>query len=393
MTTPATQDSGTAMRESNAVVAVAVTGLFGKYDYTLSLGTDQRCLILYGPNGAGKTVILRMLHALFAPESHMEVFGSYPFRSFTVTLADHSIVDITSAGSRIELSLTQPGAERLVTSATLIHFRSPILYPTPDWLKLVRDSTRVWLIETDRVILFEDRRKPDPVHQSAEDLASQLKAAATEYAAHAQALDRTFPRRFIEGAYTVASRADLPARLEAVFAGFDRMQRIGLLASSDTPVVSTLPADLPDHMLGFLSLYADDAREKLDPINDFAERVEMFAQQIHSWLDDKIITITPEQGFFIDDKQTRARIPFAGLSSGERHLLVMWHELLFMTPRGALVLIDEPEISWHVSWQKRFLDDLLRVSEVVGFTTVIATHSPFIPGPHLDLTFALGRAE
>ena len=169
------------------------------------------------------------------------------------------------------------------------------------------------------------------------------------------------------------------------------MQRIGLLASTDAPVLSVLPDDLEEHKLRFLSLYADDARLKLEPINDFAERVELFVQQVHDWLDDKTITITPRAGFVIHDKRTRDLIPFQGLSSGERHLLVMWHELLFSTPRGALVLIDEPEISWHVSWQKRFLDDLLRVSAVVGFTTIIATHSPFIPGEHLDLTFPLGQ--
>jgi len=418
MSTSAGQDDSAVTRESNAVVEVAVTGLFGKFDHTLALGDDRKCLILIGANGVGKTVILRMLYELFTVNGDLRVFRRYPFRSFRVTLADHTVVAVTPSGPhRLELALMQPGSPTMSTLVAMLplpgewteggledtdkstlDFIDLMRRGEDDamlWLKRVRDSTRVRLIETDRAMTGKGRTASDPVHRCADDLAQQLARAATDYAAHAQALDRTFPQRFIEGAYAVASRADLPARLDAVLAGFDRMQRIGLLAGADSPVpvLALELIGLDEHMIRFLSLYADDARQKLEPTNDFAERVELFIQQVHGWLDDKTVTITPRQGFAIDDKITRDRIPFAGLSSGERHLLVMWHELLFCTPRGALVLIDEPEISWHVSWQKRFLDDLLQVSAVVGFTTIIATHSPFIPGEHLDLICPMERPE
>ena len=412
MNTLAGPDDAVAARESNAIVEVTVTGLFGKFDHTFALGEERRCLVLIGANGVGKTVILRMLHALFADKGDLRVFCRYPFRTFTVALADRSTVAVTRSGPhRLELALAQPGSAKLNTLVSLPSLPNEwtdggvedptnldfidSMFRDEDgvllWLRRVRDSTQVRLIETDRAMTV--RASLDPVKRSAADLAQQLGRAATEYAAHAQALERTFPQRFLEGSYAVASRADLPARLGAVLAGFDRMQRIGLLAGTDAPVLSVLPDDLEEHKLRFLSLYADDASQKLEPINDFAERVELFTQQVHDWLDDKTITITPQQGFAIDDKLTKNRIPFAGLSSGERHLLVMWHELLLCTARGALVLIDEPEISWHVSWQKRFLDDLLRVSTVVGFTTIIATHSPFIPGEHLDLIVSMERQE
>ena len=68
------------------------------------------------------------------------------------------------------------------------------------------------------------------------------------------------------------------------------------------------------------------------------------------------------------------------LSSGEQHELVLLYDLLFNVQPGALVLIDEPEISLHVSWQKRFIEDLQRISRLVKFRSVVATHSPQIAG-------------
>jgi predicted ATP-binding protein involved in virulence len=43
-----------------------------------------------------------------------------------------------------------------------------------------------------------------------------------------------------------------------------------------------------------------------------------------------------------------------------------------------LVLIDEPEISLHVGWQKEFLADIIRIANVSSLRFIIATHSPQI---------------
>ncbi len=78
------------------------------------------------------------------------------------------------------------------------------------------------------------------------------------------------------------------------------------------------------------------------------------------------------------------------LSSGEQHELVLLHSLLFRVERGALLLIDEPELSLHVTWQTEFLEDLIRIAKQVGFSAVLATHSPYIVGKREDLMVRLG---
>lgn len=407
--------------ENNPVVSVEVRGLFKKFDHTLRLDGEQRCLVIYGGNGVGKTATLRMLHALFA--GSLRVFSEYPFENFLVQLGDGSEVSVAyRAPSALELSLVQPDAVPIVSVVSIgvvsiaeaqggrfqLSFFDAVGHQVasaappavPDWLARVRQSTNVRLIETDRTV----RRRAaastsrshdplDPVEWCAADLGRKLEQVATKYAAHAQSLDRTLPSRFVEGAYAVVSRTDLQPLLSAVLEGFNRMQKIGLLRDSDAPVLSSIPADIQDHHLRFLSLYATDARQKLVPVNSFAERVELFIEHVHLWLIDKRLTVTPGTGFSIADRETGERVPLAGLSSGEKHFLVMWHELLFCTSAGALVLIDEPEISWHVAWQKRFLEDLLAVANAVGCSVLIASHSPFIPGERIDLTSPLGAKD
>ena len=67
----------------------------------------------------------------------------------------------------------------------------------------------------------------------------------------------------------------------------------------------------------------------------------------------------------------------------------MLFELLFKVSPNTLVLIDEPEISLHVAWQKEFLNDLSKITELENIRVIVATHSPQIINEHWDLTVDL----
>ncbi|MNR19906.1 hypothetical protein D3C85_1367230 [compost metagenome] len=81
----------------------------------------------------------------------------------------------------------------------------------------------------------------------------------------------------------------------------------------------------------------------------------------------------------------------ASLSSGEQHLIVILGKLVFKTEPGSLVLIDEPEISFHPEWQEKFLDILESIRQINGFTSVVATHSPMVIGHRWDDTVELAE--
>ncbi len=84
--------------------------------------------------------------------------------------------------------------------------------------------------------------------------------------------------------------------------------------------------------------------------------------------------------------------PFTALSAGEIRLTEFYTDLFFNTPDGALLLIDEPEISMHIAWQFTLVDDIEEICRTLfGAHAIIATHSPQILGGHRDLQVDLGE--
>lgn len=71
-----------------------------------------------------------------------------------------------------------------------------------------------------------------------------------------------------------------------------------------------------------------------------------------------------------------AEFDINGLSSGEKQLFIRILSLKALNPIGALILVDEPEISLHPSWQQRIVEVYQHIGE--GNQIIIATHSPHV---------------
>lgn len=71
-------------------------------------------------------------------------------------------------------------------------------------------------------------------------------------------------------------------------------------------------------------------------------------------------------------------VPFAGLSSGERHIVHLLLVVVKNMEQGVVFLVDEPEISLHAKWQRLMQILFSRMSGELGVTFVVATHSPIL---------------
>jgi predicted ATPase len=71
-------------------------------------------------------------------------------------------------------------------------------------------------------------------------------------------------------------------------------------------------------------------------------------------------------------------IPFDNLSSGEQSILGLLIKIIASDAEHATFLIDEPEISLHVSWQQKLPRILTLLSSHLNASFVVATHSPIL---------------
>lgn len=74
----------------------------------------------------------------------------------------------------------------------------------------------------------------------------------------------------------------------------------------------------------------------------------------------------------------RSITTFGELSSGEQQLLTLALKLTAYAADSTVILVDEPELSLHVSWQRAIPGMLEIVGSRMGCSMVVATHSPVV---------------
>lgn len=124
------------------------------------------------------------------------------------------------------------------------------------------------------------------------------------------------------------------------------------------------------------------SRAEQDVVKGFLGRQVRFsglsreqATAVQTFLD-----LNPDVRIFVrrhDDR--RSTIDFGQLSTGEQNRALTYAKVLSVVQAGALILIDEPEISLHLHWQMDFHRSLCQLLEgYKRYHVVIATHSPVI---------------
>lgn len=132
-----------------------------------------------------------------------------------------------------------------------------------------------------------------------------------------------------------------------------------------------------------VSPYPKELKEILnspDKIKEYEPRIQAFREIINRCdFANKQLEIHERFGFrFVADDELHTILMLDHLSSGEKQMLIQVYELLFRAQSGTLVLIDEPELSFHMMWQMNYLKNLMEITKLRGFQCIVATHSPQI---------------
>ena len=210
-----------------------------------------------------------------------------------------------------------------------------------------------------------------------------------DYGRQAQSLDQSFPQRLLQ---RDASSGNLPVeeireRMSILDQKTDELKAIGIL--DETPMHRfQVVDDIDASQAGVMTLYVQDTEDKLQVLEDLAKRVRLLLESLNGKFRHKKVRVDREAGLAVagDDSDT---LPLDSLSSGEQHELILHYDLLFRVPSNTVVLLDEPELSLHIEWQSKFLDDLMAIVKLSHFDALVATHSPYIVGERDDLMVEL----
>jgi len=77
-------------------------------------------------------------------------------------------------------------------------------------------------------------------------------------------------------------------------------------------------------------------------------------------------------------RNSDAIVPFDELSSGEQQIILLVAKMVSEAEAGCLFLVDEPEISLHVSWQRAIPKLFQIIAQRFDVDVLVATHSPVI---------------
>lgn len=89
-------------------------------------------------------------------------------------------------------------------------------------------------------------------------------------------------------------------------------------------------------------------------------------------------------------------VVFDALSSGEQQVLTMAIKIAAKVERDTFVLLDEPEISLHVAWQRNLPAVLREFSRRLECSFVVATHSPVViasTDDEMDFCFVMREGQ
>lgn len=275
----------------------------------------------------------------------------------------------------------------------------------PAWFEENIDYINVKLIETQRIISHKDINSEtflNPVEYYSKQLKEMITSAVKESSEVSSKLDSTYPNRLISELKQGGDNSfeDLNMALSKLNDRRKLLSSVGLITDSkDNDLLQIGQDQEQEDLIKVLKIYIDDSHKKLAPFEAISLKIKTFKEIINTRFKHKKLEVTQNEGITFkstiikDKKEQGVTIPSSGLSSGEQNELILFYKLIFNSQKNDLVLIDEPELSLHISWQNKFIEDIKDIISINELSVVIATHSPDIISNNWNLMVELRGVE
>lgn len=422
--------------------SLKIEALFNTFSYDLHFDSQDKYLILTGINGYGKTTILNMISALASKDLYY--FYTVPFASIDFGFEDGSVltlssdkvddassIDVPVSGSRNLLFDMKESDSKAIGSfridvdtivrvmKTNYHFSHISInnrlkddYESTDFYQVMKDegllnaimlltgknaeqmmmrldAFKASYIEAERTVecrylrpknTMSDLEYRDPkwflIDHLASDFRYMLNNEYANYVKYSQKVDSDFINQAVSSSL-VYNQKTYDAEREKLIIRAKELELLGLIPHMDVKTYDEANAKM-------LTAYIVAQNEKIDFYNTLLSKIRLFYKLVDErGFVNKNMSVTVKDGF-----RFRANgngfIDLSLLSSGEQNEVVMLYTLVFTVGDDSMLLIDEPENSLHVLWQKKFMRTIEEVSAVKNLFVIVATHSPQIIGSRWD---------
>ncbi len=373
------------------VTEIKVEGLFDMFEHHIMLNQKHRLTIIYGENGVGKTTFMRLVQRFFSgcPISYFEI---QPFQKLTIRFENDTIIELAKTKYDNEFLITyqtKDGTEEIAQKnmrfQELREFVNVCFIETERLVKISKDTGIKAIINNDQKITIENSATLFSL-----SLANTIQEKTTLYRKTSDDLKNSLNQRILDKKVkTDISITELKRIATEVEDKKQKYKAVGLL--SDTNGNIKIPDDINDLEKAILAVNIQDVQKQLEIYEEdnFYERLSLFIEILNERrLSYKKISISEKRGFIFTNEKGIDLRP-EDLSSGEQHELILLYQLLFTIPENSLIMIDEPEMSLHITWQKAFVNDMEEIIKLRNFDILLSTHSPSLINGNWDLTQSL----
>ncbi|HHG3482311.1 TPA: AAA family ATPase [Vibrio parahaemolyticus] len=355
---------------------ITVKNLFGFLNYDIELPESDH-VVITGPNGYGKTMLLKSIHN--AISNNYKELSKISFDTFELK-TNLGLVRYFNSESGMQIE-------------SFLNDTKKIIIPSTQNLseEKVFDYRKAFSILIHSVHLNDETEAYSIITKQRAFLEDKMKFALSKLHKLDQLVYDLFSCISIES-HEVQNNA-LPYMQKERIVGLQDLlapyTRFGLLPKSSKYL------ELND--LNLVSDYTINLSDKLDEIfyeeslhEDFVGRLSEFSKLIEKKkFSFKTIAVNPEYGFAFFN-HVGANIPLEKLSSGEKNQVSIFFDLIFKAENGAIILIDEPEVSLHISWQKDLLNEFSQISKFNHYSQlIVTTHSPDVIGDEWESSIDL----
>jgi predicted ATPase len=363
-----------------------VTGFLGS-DRPLTLPFNRDLNILTGKNGAGKTSALKLIWYIMSGNI-IEALREVDFQKATLQTSEYTctVHRLSSLTCRIELRVGDEEYEfqdiaddegdvfrnaEDEAAEVLIPLGTSVFFPT--FRRIEGGFTMNAHVRTNNSILRRSA-KPSPIEEALKGLSSKLTNGSHQFVAAISTVDIV---DLLQRTYSNLSEQqnELQRSMSLEIVELIRNFQVTGDGGSD----GTTAEDLLGNIRGRIESAEESRGEIMAPIVE----VQRVVRRMFHHKGIKLGRLN-----FGDAAEA---ISSDLLSAGEKQMLsFIAYNGLFS---DSTILIDEPELSLHVDWQRRLFSTLQRQQSENQF--IIATHSPFIYSkyPDKEVQISLDRGD